>query len=399
MSVLSRVIPARVRWAMSMTCWAALAVAAPAGADSSAAGDFSFQFSSTQPGEPTGLEFRQLYKNPNDPNAKPSPVRRFLFAAPPGSVFDGSAVPVCNATDQEFQQMGKAACPAESVVGEGFITVMTGMPGEQPFPLDTTVFNSGDGIVELFTEQGTGIFLSIERPEFRGANAFEDTDIAPTPGGPPDFQSAAREAYIEFPVSRGADGRSFITTPPECPASKRWTARFEWTNGDGNSYSNTHAMACNPSGGGRCALGQRGTAADDSPLGLPATAAGDAIRGRGGDDRLRGRRGEDCLFGGGGADHLSGNRDGDEVRGAGGPDRSRGGPGDDTVRGGPGPDRINGGSGQDRLSGGKGNDVINAADAERDRVMCNRGKRDVVRADTLDRVDRGCERVRVTIAR
>src|ERR687895_695374 len=75
-------------------------------ADSTPAGDFSFQFSSPQPGTATGLEFRQLYKNPNDPNAKPSPVRRFLFAAPEGTVFDGSAVPACDASDEQFQQRG-----------------------------------------------------------------------------------------------------------------------------------------------------------------------------------------------------------------------------------------------------------------------------------------------------
>ena len=125
-----------------LACCAALPTAAPAGADPTPAGDFSFQFSTTRPGASTGLEFRQVYKHPNDPDAKPSPVERFLFAAPEGSVFDGAAVPACKATDQQFQQMGKAACPAESVVGTGFITVMTGVPGEQPFPADATVFNT-----------------------------------------------------------------------------------------------------------------------------------------------------------------------------------------------------------------------------------------------------------------
>ena len=222
----------------------AIAVAAPVGADSTPAGDFSFQFSSSRPGTPTALEFRQLYKRPDDPEAKPSPVRAFLFGAPEGSVFDGSAVPACDATDQQFQQMGRAACPAESQVGAGFITVMTGIPGEEPFPADATVFNSGDGIIELFTEQSTGTFVAIERPKFRGTNAFEDTDIAVTPGGPPDGQSAAREAYLSFPLTRGAGGRPFITTPPECGAGDRWTARFEWTNADGNSYSNKSDMPC-----------------------------------------------------------------------------------------------------------------------------------------------------------
>ena len=230
-------------WAVA-TLLAGTIGAAPAHADSTPAGDFSFKFSSSRPGTATGLEFRQLYKNPDDPDAKPSPVRRFLFGGPEGTLFDGSAVPACDATDQELQQMGKNACPAESVVGSGFISVMTGVPGEQPYPLDTTVFNSGDGIIELFTEQGTGTYLANERPKFRDGNVFEDTDIAVTPGGPPDGMSAAREAYIEFPISRGDGGKSFITTPPACPASGRWTARFEWTNADGNSYSNKDDMQC-----------------------------------------------------------------------------------------------------------------------------------------------------------
>ena len=221
-----------------------LAFSAPASAESTPAGDFSFEFTSSRPGAPSGLSFTQLYKNPEDADAKPSPVRQFLLAAPKGSVFDGTAVAVCNATDGEFQMMGKAACSAESQVAEGFITVMTGIPGEEPFSLDATVFNSGDGIIELFTMPGTGAFMAIERPKFVGRNAFEDTDVAPTPGGPPDFQSAAREAYLEFPVSRGPGGRSFITTPARCPAAGHWTARFEWTNADGNSYANSDDTTC-----------------------------------------------------------------------------------------------------------------------------------------------------------
>ena len=355
---------------------AALAGAAPADADSTPAGDFSFRFSSPQPNVSAGLELRQLYKRPDDPNAKPSPVRRFLFAAPEGTVFDGSAVPACAATDQEFQQLGRAACPPGSVVGEGFITVMTGMPGEQPFALDTTVFNGGDGIIELFTEQGTGVFLSIERPKFRGPNAFEDPEIASTPGGPPDFQSAAREAFIEFPASRGSDGAVHHHAPRA--ARPRGAGR---RNSSGPTRTATATPTSTPCGVPPRrtvpAIPQRGSDADDGPNGLPATGAGDSIRGRGGDDRLRGRHGADCLYGETGADHLQGNRDEDELRG------------------GPGPDHLRGGRDADWLSGGQSNDLIAAVDGERDRVTCGPGMRDVVRADTFDRVEPNCERVRI----
>lgn len=236
-----------LRLAALLACCASLVAAAPAAAGSTPAGDFSAPFTTGETDASAGFLFHVLYKNPNNPNAKPSAVDRFLFTLPAGSVFDGSAVPACKAADQAFQQRGKAACPPETVVGRGFLTVMTGFPGEPPFPTDATVYNAGDGLVELFTDQSTGAFLAIERVPFRGRNAFEAPNIADTPGGPPDGRSAAREVRIEFPVSRGADGRSFITTPPDCPASRQWTTRFDWTNADGNSYTNTHDQSCIPS--------------------------------------------------------------------------------------------------------------------------------------------------------
>lgn len=228
-------------------CCAALFAAAPASADSTPAGDFNMPFTTAQPNSPTGMTLYVLYKDPKDPNAKPSAVDRILFTLPEGTVFDGTAVPACKATDADFQQKGKAACPPETVVGEGLLTVMTGAPGESPFPLDTTVYNSGDGVIELFTDQSTGAYLALERLPFRGKNAFEGPDIADTPGLGPDNRSAAREVNLVFPMKIGPSGRSFITTPPDCPLSRRWTSRFDWRNADGNSYNTKSDMPCVPS--------------------------------------------------------------------------------------------------------------------------------------------------------
>lgn len=113
-----------------------------------------------------------------------------------------------------------------------------------------------------------------------------------------------------------------------------------------------------------CALPQRGTRAADTPATLPPSAAGDAIRGRGGDDRLRGGRGDDCLYGGRGDDRLRGQR------------------GDDALHGGPG---------RDVLRGGRGDDVLRARGGGRDLIRCGKG-RDRVSADRRDRVGRGCRR-------
>lgn len=124
-------------------------------------------------------------------------------------------------------------------------------------------------------------------------------------------------------------------------------------------------------GGAPCALPQLGTDAKDSSATLPPSAAGDAIRGRGGDDRLRGLAGDDCLYGNAGDDRLRGDENADRLKGGAGDDRLVGGPGRDLLGGGPGADRIN----------ARGGGV--------DRVKCGPG-RDRVRADRRDRLGRGC---------
>lgn len=160
-----------------------------------------------------------------------------------------------------------------------------------------------------------------------------------------------------------------------------------------------------------CAIGQLGSDADDSPQTLPPSDAGDSIRGGRGKDRIRGGRGDDCLYGNGGkdvlkgdegddelrgnqaGDRLNGGADDDLARGNGGRDKVKGGDGDDTLNGGARNDTLVGGPGTDRLSGGAGNDTIKARDGEVDVVICNKGKRDKVIADEIDKVGKACDKV------
>ncbi len=123
--------------------------------------------------------------------------------------------------------------------------------------------------------------------------------------------------------------------------------------------------------GGPCLLPQLGTDAKDTPVTLPPSGAGDAIRGRGGNDSLRGDDGDDCLFGNQGRDRIDG------------------GSGADRLKGGADNDRLKGGAGRDVIGGGPGADTIGARDGERDRVRCGPGK-DKVRADRKDKLGVGC---------
>ena len=127
-----------------------------------------------------------------------------------------------------------------------------------------------------------------------------------------------------------------------------------------------------PAGGGApCALPQKGTKAADTPVSLPPSGSGDAIRGEGGSDRLRGAAGEDCLYGARGNDRLRGDEDRDKLKG------------------GPGRDRLVGGAGKDTLGGGPGGDTFRTRDGERDVLKCGPG-RDKVRADRKDELGAGC---------
>lgn len=92
------------------------------------------------------------------------------------------------------------------------------------------------------------------------------------------------------------------------------------------------------------------------------------------DDRIVGTPGPDSIFGRAGSDRISG------------------GLGEDRLSGAEGSDRLYGGSGRDLILAGSGADRIGARDGAADRVVCGPGN-DRVWADSLDSVDRSCERV------
>jgi Ca2+-binding RTX toxin-like protein len=126
----------------------------------------------------------------------------------------------------------------------------------------------------------------------------------------------------------------------------------------------------------------------------------------------------DCrIFGSDGADTIIGTDNVDVIYAEGGDDRIDAGGSADTIYGGPGRDVIVGGAGVDTLYGGPGDDTLEgnviyggsgrdrlrvigdwpafayAVDGERDVISCGRSRKDVVRADRIDRVGRSCERV------
>jgi len=208
-------------------------LAAPAGAAGDERADFTVGFAAHGPGAPTAMTLHIRYKAPGDPDAKPSPVRHVVIELPEGTQFLGGAT--CEATDDEFQQRGRDACPADSKVGTGAITVMTGVPPMDPFPTDATLFRGPAQLIELISRQGGNETLAVERLMIEGTRL--SADVAQVPGGPPDGETAARD--VDWSVPPG-----YLVTPPACPASGAWTSRGEFAFKDGAQASATSTTPC-----------------------------------------------------------------------------------------------------------------------------------------------------------
>jgi hypothetical protein len=219
---------------------ATAAVVAP-GAQAGVRADYQQMFTTSAPGAPTGTDTRILYKNPNDPNAKPIPVRREVFTFPAGTAYDESVVPDCTATDLEIMLFGKSACPPDSWMGGGQgDTSMTGFPGAGETALDVDGWDDAGVLVLLGGAHDFPIrFVTRARRE----GQVVTVDVPRTPGGPPDGESALRRIHNVFaPRSLGA--RAYMRTPPTCPPSGVWTFRARFSFSDGVVEDDVSRMPC-----------------------------------------------------------------------------------------------------------------------------------------------------------
>jgi hypothetical protein len=205
---------------------AAGAALLPAGAAGGYAADsgseYTLGLTARQPGAPTGIDLRVLYRNPNDPDGKPPPLEEVRLELPAGLRFDTAAVARCEASDDELRTLGRGACPQDSRVGRGSLTAETGFPGMAPVETDLTIFNGGDELIELVSFKGTDTTAGSDRLKIDGSTLTAHPPA--TQGGPPDGRTTVRE--IKFTIDERG---SFVTTPPDCPASGKWSSRGTFT--------------------------------------------------------------------------------------------------------------------------------------------------------------------------
>src|SRR5688572_27185218 len=202
--------------------------------------DASLLFTERRPGVATGVKLLIDYVNPADPAAKPPAVRRVVVELAHGARYDTSVPALCPATDAELMAQGAAACPAGSIVGEGEITLDTGIPGPGRFiASDTTFFNNTNELIFLNTERQSGGHIVV-----RG-QVGERTIVSEAPflpGSPPDGTAIDTVHITDHAISN--ESGNYITTPPRCPRSRQWINRVTFTYDDGVTQSVTTASPC-----------------------------------------------------------------------------------------------------------------------------------------------------------
>jgi hypothetical protein len=219
---------------------AALLFALPADFAASQAGmrqTSSYTLTEKRPDRSTAERFRFDYVNPDDPDGKPRAVRRVVTLLPHTARYDPTAPGSCTASDEELTARGAEACPADSVIGGGVVTIDTGLPGSARIvTADVVFFNNAHDpkgeFIYLNTVRGSGA-RTVIRADVTLRKTI--TDAGMLPGTPPEGGAIDTVDFEVANVSRVVDGkrRHYITTPKRCPAERRWTAKVSFSYEDG----------------------------------------------------------------------------------------------------------------------------------------------------------------------
>ena len=200
-------------------------------------------------GKPAGERFRFDYRNPGDPDGKPPAVEKVVTALPRGGRYDPSVPGSCTASDAELIAMGAAACPGDSALGGGVVTVDTGVPGPERFvTADVEFFNNEEDpegeFIYLNTLRG-GDARTVIRADVTRRRTI--TVVTPLPGTPPDGGSIDTVDVKVAKVVRG--GSAYITTPRDCPARGFWRPRVRFEYQDDVKQTVVDREPCRPGGG------------------------------------------------------------------------------------------------------------------------------------------------------
>jgi hypothetical protein len=210
--------------------------AATAAAEPTARVEYSDAFTTRSPATPSGRIFHDEFFDARDASAKPPAVQHVHLQLPEGARFDTGAVPRCAASDAELMAQGPSACDPKSQVGNEVYSFDTGVDGPNRLVTSDIAFlNNKDELIILTQERQSGSRVVVRGKITRDTFDF---DLPPLPGTPPDGGADRREDGT-YPVT------GWLTTPPTCPKSGKWTFRVDYTFRNGEKVTRTSDSPCN----------------------------------------------------------------------------------------------------------------------------------------------------------
>jgi hypothetical protein len=194
-------------------------------------------FTTTRPNAPTGARWSGAYHAANDPKGNPPFLRRMIFYPPPGMRIDTSVPDRCAATDAELSVEGPDACPPGSLLGSGTTEGLFFVPFDHDVVFDhfrhhLDVLNNAGEQILLVHSEGYTVVRGRVRPD--GSIEYNPTTCFPAPPAGPcadDYILQLKSSNAIPPYVRR--GRSYMTTPPACPAAGHWQTviKFWWSDG------------------------------------------------------------------------------------------------------------------------------------------------------------------------
>jgi len=203
-------------------------------------------FSEKATSSPTGATVKIRYRAPADAAGKPPAVQKIVTTFAPGTKVDTTVPAVCGASDAMLMAEGVDACPAQSVVGAGAVTLDTGVEGSRFVENELALLNNAGELIMLTTVRGSSPpTRAVVRGKIVGSTIV--SEIPPIAGGPPDGFTAIRD--VDFKVSpivdrAGRERRAYLTTPASCPSTRRFANSFAFTYRDGVTQEVPSPSAC-----------------------------------------------------------------------------------------------------------------------------------------------------------
>jgi hypothetical protein len=198
---------------------------------------FSARLTSTTPGAQSGLVVHEVF--PDGAEGRPKLVKHGVYEL--AAVFNQAAMPACQASDGEIEAGGLQACPAETALGTGSASVITGFgPPTDPLAADIHVYHGPESEIYVFTPAGQERpILNVARAHVSGSTITEDP-VYPSGWPPPEGKAAPSEITVDYAPANPA----YITTPASCPKSRYWTSTARLTYTDGSSDTVASRTPC-----------------------------------------------------------------------------------------------------------------------------------------------------------